>query len=230
MRLRAPRDPGVTSLQAPRGTRNDGNLRRAFQWRDGWTTVVASPLRCMHRRAANRARGMRGRRHLPRRVPRREAGVRRAARRTGMRGALRRDRARHFRQSRNANPTYLTPESSKFWRARQESNLYQELRKLSFYPLNYGHREAVLYLLLRVVPARLARRHRGMPAHTGFAPDMTLYNPAFAFQVGPGFPAAAWNLHEGARSRSAVWAPLVVLLSNLVVASLLPPQGAPVPD
>lgn len=24
------------------------------------------------------------------------------------------------------------------WRARQESNLYQELRKLSFYPLNYG--------------------------------------------------------------------------------------------
>lgn len=26
------------------------------------------------------------------------------------------------------------------WRARQESNLYQELRKLSFYPLNYGRR------------------------------------------------------------------------------------------
>lgn len=33
-----------------------------------------------------------------------------------------------------------------FWRARQESNLYQELRKLSFYPLNYGRKEAVLYL------------------------------------------------------------------------------------
>lgn len=32
------------------------------------------------------------------------------------------------------------------WRARQESNLYQELRKLSFYPLNYGRKEAVLYL------------------------------------------------------------------------------------
>ena len=24
------------------------------------------------------------------------------------------------------------------WRVRQESNLYQELRRLSFYPLNYG--------------------------------------------------------------------------------------------
>ena len=24
------------------------------------------------------------------------------------------------------------------WRARQESNLYRELRKLLFYPLNYG--------------------------------------------------------------------------------------------
>src|SRR5690606_38469748 len=31
------------------------------------------------------------------------------------------------------------------WRARQESNLYQELRKLSFYPLNYGRKEATLY-------------------------------------------------------------------------------------
>ena len=26
------------------------------------------------------------------------------------------------------------------WRARQESNLYRELRKLLFYPLNYGRR------------------------------------------------------------------------------------------
>lgn len=30
------------------------------------------------------------------------------------------------------------------WRARQESNLYQELRKLSFYPLNYGHSAAAI--------------------------------------------------------------------------------------
>ena len=34
------------------------------------------------------------------------------------------------------------------WRARQESNLYQELRKLSFYPLNYGRAELLLYLFL----------------------------------------------------------------------------------
>ena len=28
------------------------------------------------------------------------------------------------------------------WRARQESNLYRELRKLLFYPLNYGRRDS----------------------------------------------------------------------------------------
>ena len=54
----------------------------------------------------------------------------------------------------------------KWWRARQESNLYQELRKLSFYPLNYGRsaREAVLYPSLSSVheidqiPAQTARK------------------------------------------------------------------------
>ena len=34
--------------------------------------------------------------------------------------------------------TQAIPKSWIWWRARQESNLYQELRKLSFYPLNYG--------------------------------------------------------------------------------------------
>lgn len=34
--------------------------------------------------------------------------------------------------------TRCTREFLSWWRARQESNLYQELRKLSFYPLNYG--------------------------------------------------------------------------------------------
>lgn len=33
------------------------------------------------------------------------------------------------------------------WRARQESNLYQELRKLSFYPLNYGRRVVIVACL-----------------------------------------------------------------------------------
>lgn len=56
------------------------------------------------------------------------------------------------------------------WRARQESNLYQELRKLSFYPLNYGREEAVLYpkqdYALGRLPAGVISP-RGLP---GFAP------------------------------------------------------------
>ena len=73
----------------------------------------------------------------------------------------------------------------KWWRARQESNLYQELRKLSFYPLNYGRsaREAVLYPSLSSVheidqiPAQTARN----PARSIGRASMTpLYNPAFA--------------------------------------------------
>ena len=43
-----------------------------------------------------------------------------------------------------------------FWRARQESNLYQELRKLSFYPLNYGREEALLYRSFESLPGRPA--------------------------------------------------------------------------
>src|SRR5690554_2634107 len=35
----------------------------------------------------------------------------------------------------------------RFWRARQESNLYQELRRLPFYPLNYGRRVAIVACL-----------------------------------------------------------------------------------
>ena len=35
------------------------------------------------------------------------------------------------------------------WRARQESNLYQELRKLTFYPLNYRRQANNCSLFLR---------------------------------------------------------------------------------
>src|SRR5690606_17915665 len=43
------------------------------------------------------------------------------------------------------------PNPLKTWRARQESNLYQELRKLSFYPLNYGRRAVIVACLSRFI-------------------------------------------------------------------------------
>ena len=73
----------------------------------------------------------------------------------------------------------------KWWRARQESNLYQELRKLSFYPLNYGRsaREAVLYPSLSSVHEidQIPRKLLENPARSIGRASMTpLYNPAFA--------------------------------------------------
>lgn len=85
-----------------------------------------------------------------------------------------------------------TPNLLIFWRARQESNLYQELRKLSFYPLNYGREEAVLYLkqesplgaaLGSYRPPIVALRRDAPTVGTAIATKggtPTLYNPAFA--------------------------------------------------
>ena len=71
------------------------------------------------------------------------------------------------------------------WRARQESNLYQELRKLSFYPLNYGRSARRRYCtqfcaicMKRIKSSlKLIENPSLLIGRTSLTP---LYNPAFA--------------------------------------------------
>ncbi len=69
------------------------------------------------------------------------------------------------------------------WRARQESNLYQELRKLSFYPLNYGRKGDIVACFVDAganvdtqAAPRALNSHRAMPLEYAYS-GQSGYNP-----------------------------------------------------